>query len=147
MSTKAKVMRSAMLAIMLQAGASAQARPGPVAVNLCDVFLSPAEYNQKVMSVEGILFPSIHSVFLLTPSCRFKEDVDSTTQAVFPSEWVSLPNGKQLRKFLSHRKSAKVKLVGTFESGPNRYGADGTRFQFLISEISSVEKAPPDVHP
>jgi hypothetical protein len=39
--------------------------------------------------------------------------------------------------------SAKVKLVGTLQSGPNRYGADGTRFQFVISEISSVEKAPP----
>lgn len=147
MRTKAKVLRSVMLAIMLQAGASAQVRPDPVAVNLCDVFLSPTEYNHKRILVEGILFPSIHSVFLLAPSCRFKEDVDSTTQVVLPSGWISLPNGKQLRKFLSHNKSAKVKLVGTFESGPNRYGADGTRFQFVISEISSVGKAPPDIHP
>jgi hypothetical protein len=35
-----------------------------------------------------------------------------------------------------------VKLVGTFEYSGYGYGQDGTRFRFVISEISSVEKAP-----
>jgi hypothetical protein len=141
------IVRSVMLAVILQTTASAQTRPAPVAASLCDVFASPAAYDQKLLSIDGVLFPSIHSVFLLSPSCPPKEDVDSTTQAVFPSSWVSLPNGKQLRGFLHRGMSAKVKLVGTLQSGPNRYGADGTRFQFVISEISSVEKAPPNIHP
>jgi hypothetical protein len=68
-------------------------------------------------------------------------------QAVFPPEWVSLPNGKQLRKFLHRGKSVSVKLNGTFESEAGRYGPDAAQFRFTISGISSVEKAPPDAHP
>jgi hypothetical protein len=131
-----------MLATVMQAAVSAQVRPEPVSANLCDVFRSPAVYNQKVLSVEGVLFPSFHSVFLLSPSCRSTEDLDFTTEAILPPSWESLPNGKRLRKFLHRRKSASVKLVGTFEYSGHRYGPDGARFRFVISEISSVEKAP-----
>jgi hypothetical protein len=141
------LVRNLMLAVILQATASSQTRPDPLAANLCDVFASPAVYSQKVLSVEGVLFPSIHSVFLLGPSCKFKEDIDSTTEAILPSSWVSLPNGKELRKFLHRGKAASVKLVGRFEGDGNRYGPDGARFRFTITEISSVKKAPPDVHP
>jgi hypothetical protein len=146
-STRSSLLRSLMLGVILQATASAQTRPEPVAANLCDVFASPAVYSQKVLSVEGVLFPSIHSVFLLGPSCKFKEGTDSTTEVILPPSWVSLPNGKELRKFLHRGKPASVKLVGRFEGDGNRYGPDGARFRFTISEISSVEKAPPDVHP
>jgi len=138
--------RSVMVAIMLQAAASAQTRPEPLVANLCDVFASPAMYSHRVLSVRGVLFPSIHSVFLLEPSCKPKEDIDSTTEVILPSSWVSLPKGKELRKFLHRGKSASVKLVGTFEGDANRYGPDGARFRFSISEISSVDKAP-GIHP
>jgi hypothetical protein len=131
-----------MVATILQAAVSAQVRPEPVAANLCDVFASPAVYNQKVLAVEGVLFPSFHTLFLSSPSCRSKEDLDFTTQAVLPPSWESLRNGKNLRKFLHRGKSASVKLIGTFEYSGHRYGQDGTRFRFVISEISSVEKAP-----
>jgi hypothetical protein len=55
---------SVMLAVILPDAASAQTRPDPVAVDLCKVVASPAEYNGKVLSVEGILLPSEHSVLL-----------------------------------------------------------------------------------
>jgi len=145
MSTRTSlIVQSVMLAIILQSSASAQSSPQPVAANLCDVFLSPAEYNQKGLSVEGFLSPGFHSVFLSAPSCR--SNLDLTTEAVLPSSWESLPNGKELRKYLHRRKSAKVKLTGTFEADAQRYGPDGARFRLVITGISSVEKAPPDVH-
>ena len=135
------LIRVVALATILQAAVSAQVRPEPVAANLCDVFRSPAVYDQKVLSVEGVLFPSFHSVFLISQSCRSTVGLDFTTQAILPPSWESLRNGKQLRKFLHRRKSASVKLIGTFEYSGNPYGPDGARFRFVISEISSVEKA------
>jgi len=145
-SSENPLVRTFMLAVILQAAASAQTRPEPVAADLCDVFVSPAAYNQRVVSVEGVLSPSVHSLFLSSPSCKPKEDLDLTTEAVLPSSWESLPNGKQLRKFLHRGKSASVKLIGTFEADAHRYGPDGARFRFVVTEISSVEKAPPGFH-
>jgi hypothetical protein len=132
-----------MLAVILQAAASAQTGSEPVAANLCDVFVSPAAYNHKVVLVEGVISPSFHSLFLSSPSCRPKETLDFTTEVILPD---SLPNGKPLRKFLHRGKSASVKMIGTFEADTQRYGPDGARFRFVIREISSVEKAPPDFH-
>jgi hypothetical protein len=130
-----------MLAIILQATASAQTHQVPVTANLCEVVASPDVYNNRVLTVEGILFPSEHSLSLYNSSCKPKEGYDVTIQAVLPPAWESLPNGKQLRKFLHRGKSASVKLIGTFESGAYSYGPDGARFRFVISEISSVEPA------
>jgi uncharacterized protein (DUF927 family) len=67
--------------------------------------------------------------------------VDFTTQAILPPSFESLRDGKKLAKFLRRRKSASVKLIGTFEYSGHRYGPDGARFRFVISEISSVERA------
>jgi hypothetical protein len=131
-----------MVATILQAAVSAQVRPEPVVANLCEVVASPADYNKKVLSIEGILFPSEHSLLLYSPSCRPKVGFATGIDAVLPTEWQSLRNGKQLRKFLHRRKRASVKLIGTFESGAYSYGPDGARFRFVISEITSVEKAP-----
>jgi hypothetical protein len=147
LSSRSAIVQSVMLAIFLQAAAAApQIRSQPPVANLCDVFASPAMYNQKVVSVQAVLSPSFHSLFLSNPSCRPKEGLDISTQAVLPPSWESLPNGKQLRKFLHRGKSASVNLVGTFEANANRYGPDGARFRFVIREISSVEKAGPNFH-
>jgi len=130
-----------MLAIILQATASAQTHQAPVTANLCEVVASPDVYNKKVLTVEGILFPSEHSLSLYIPSCKPKEGFDVTMQAVLPPAWESLPNGKQLRKFLHRGRNAGVRLTGIFESGRYSYGPDGARFRFVVSEITSVEKA------
>jgi len=135
-----------MLAIILRA-ASAQTPQQPVKVNLCDVVASPDRYNGKVLVVEGILLPGEHSVLLYSPSCKPKESFDVGIQAVFPPEWVSSRNGKYLHKLFNHRTNASVKLIGTFESGAGRYGPDAARFRFVISEISSVGKAPNGLRP
>jgi len=52
------LIRTIVLATTLQAAVSAQVRPEPVAVSLCKVVASPGDYNKKVLSIEGILFPS-----------------------------------------------------------------------------------------
>lgn len=135
-----------MLAMVLTMAALVQALPGPVVAKLCDVFSSPAEYNHKVVLVEGVISPSIHSLFLSSSACNAKEDADFTTQAVLPGSWETLPNGKELRKYLRRGKSASVKLTGTFEADPQRYGPDGARFRFSISGVSSVRAAPPGFH-
>jgi len=132
-----------MVATILQAAVSAQVRPEPVAAaNLCEVVASPADYNKRVLSIEGILLPSEHSLTLYSPSCRPKVGFDVGIDAALPTEWESLRNGKKLRKVLHRGKSASVKLIGTFESGAYSYGPDGARFRFVISEISSAGKAP-----
>jgi len=133
-----------MLAIMLTVAASAQTPQQPLRANLCEVVASPDGYNGKMLLVEGILLPGKHSVLLHSPSCKPKEGFDVGIQAVFPSDWASSPNGKQLHKLFNHRRNANVKLIGTFESGAGRYGPDVARFRFTITEISSVKKAPPD---
>jgi len=144
--SRSSLVRSLMLAVILQATASAQTRPEPLAANLCDVFASTAEYNHKVVTVEGVLAPSIHSLFLSSPACNANDGPDFTTQAVLPDSWETLPHGKELRKFLHRGKPATVKLTGTFEADPQRYGPDGARFRFVISGISSVGPAPPGFH-
>src|SRR3984957_17225922 len=88
-----------LLGIILQAGTSAQG-PAPVAANYCEVVLSPADYNGKMLSVEGILHPGEHSLTLYGLSCPPKFGGNPSTEAVLPSMWVSLPHGKQLRKLL-----------------------------------------------
>ncbi len=143
-SNRTSTARTVILAIMLTVAASAQTPQQPVTANLCEVVASPDGYNGKMLSVEGILLPGEHSVLLYSPSCKPKESLDVGIQAVFPPDWVSSPNGKQLHKLFNHRTNASVKLIGTFESGAGRYGPDVARFRFTITEISSVEKAPPD---
>ncbi len=138
--------RAVMLAIMLTATAPAQTNPEPVATKLCEVFSSPAQYNHKVVTIEGVLAPSIHSLFLSSPACNAKDDPDFTTQAVLPESWETLPHGKELRKFLYRGKAATVKLTGAFEADPQRFGPDGAKFRFVISGISSVGVAPPGFH-
>jgi hypothetical protein len=135
------MIKAALLAIILQP-ASAQSLQQPVIANLCEVVASPDRYSGKVLSVEGVLLPGEHSVLLYSPSCKPKESFDVGIQAVFPPEWASSPNGKQLHKLLNHRAKASVKLIGTFESGTGRYGPDAARFRFTIREISSAKKAP-----
>jgi hypothetical protein len=146
MSSRSSMAKASMLAIMLTVTAFAQTNPESVPAKLCEVFSSPAEYNHKTVTVEGVLSPSIHSLFLSSPECNGKADPDFTTQAVLPASWETLPNGKELRKYLHRGKSASVKLTGTFEADPQRYGPDGARFRFTISGISSVGAAPPGFH-
>lgn len=115
-------------------------------IDLCKVVSESSEYNAKVLTVEGILFPSDHSLALYSPSCKPTEESDVSMQALLPTGWESLPNGKQLRKLLSKGKPAHVTVTGTFESGADRYGPDVARFRFTISGISSVGAAPPGLH-
>ena len=141
MNHRISTIRLAVLAIVLQATASAQTRQQPVTANLCDVITSSNRYNGKVLSVKGILLRGEHSVLLYNPSCKPKEGFDVGIQAIFPPEWASSPNGKHLHKLLfNHRSSANVKLIGTFESGTGPYGPDIAPFRFTIIEISSVKK-------
>jgi hypothetical protein len=131
-----------MLTAVLQVGVSAQTQRKPPAASLCVVVASPSGYNERVLSVEGVLSPSEHSLALYSPSCKPKEGFNVTIQAVLPIAWESLPNGKQLRKLLHRGRSAAVKLTGEFESGEYSYGPDGAKFRFVIREISSVERVP-----
>jgi hypothetical protein len=137
------------LAVLLPTAAAGQTATQPLNVNYCDVVASPADYNQKILSIEVVLSPSFHSLFLYGVGCVPREDYDVTTEAVLPTSWESLPNGKRLRAFLKHGRNAKVTVVGTFEGGEKRYGLDGQRFRFSISHISSVlpdSKASPSDH-
>ena len=137
-------MKTILLALILTAPHLASPQQSPMAIDICKLVASPSEYNGKMLSVEGILFPSDHSVLLYSPSCKPKENFDVGIQVVFPPDWVSSPNGKQLQRLLTHRTNASVELIGMFESGAGRYGPDAARFRFTISEISSVKRAPPD---
>lgn len=128
-----------LLLLILPAVATPQAQYQTVVTNLCDVVASPHDYSNRVLTLQGILLPSEHSLALYSPSCKPREGFDVTTQAVLPRGWESLPNGKQLRKFLKKGKEAHVELTGTFESGTSRYGPDAARFRFVVSGISTVK--------
>jgi hypothetical protein len=139
-SSRNSTIRAVMLAMILQATAPAQMHQQPVTTNLCEVVTSPDAYNKTVLTVEGILLPSEHSLALYSPPRKPKEGFDVTIQAVLPTAWESSPNGRQLRRFLKNGKQARVKLTGTFESGADRYGPDAARFRFAVSGISPAEK-------
>jgi hypothetical protein len=94
-----------------------------------------------------VLLPSESFVLLYSPECKPKEGFDVGIEAVFPPDGVSLPNGKKLDEFLHRRKSASVRLSGTFDSEVGSYGPYAARFRFTISEIASVAKAPQDASP
>jgi len=142
MSNSGRSMIAAVMLAIIPQTTSAQTPQPPVTVNLCDVVASPDKYNGKVLSVEGILHPGEHSVLLYSTSCQPKEGFDVGIQAVFPPEWVSSPNGKQLHELFNRRTNASVKLIGTFESGTGPYGPDEDPFRLTIREISSFEPAP-----
>ena len=83
--------------------------------------------------------PGEHTLSLFGADC-LRLGYDRLTEAQLPSNWLALQNGRALRRILRQHLSAKVKLIGTFESSKGRYGPDGARFQFLISRIMSVSK-------
>lgn len=126
------------LGVLSSICAAAQTETHPLTANYCEVVASPADYNGRVLSVKVILSPSYHSLFLYGVECVPKEGYDVTTEAILPSSWESLPNGKKLRGLLKHGRKARVTLVGTFESSKQRLGLDGQRFRFSISQIQSV---------
>jgi hypothetical protein len=131
---------SVALIILSAIFAMAQSRLEPRKANYCDVVASPANYYGQVLSVEVILLPSEHALTQYGAACVPKEAYDVTTQTILPANLESLPNGKKLRGILKHQRSAKVEVVGIFESREERYGLDATRFRFSITQINSVSK-------
>jgi hypothetical protein len=132
-------MRTLLLALMFTAPPLFSAQQVPAEIDLCKLVAAPSEYNGKVLTVEGVLYPSDHSIALYSPSCAPKEGSDVSMQAVLPEAWESWPKSKRLRTLLKKRKPAHVKVTGLFEAGVDRYGPDVARFRFTISEISSVD--------
>ena len=132
-------MKSLLLALIFMAPQVSSSRQLPVEIDLCKLVAAASEYNGKVLTVEGVLYPGDHSLALYSPSCAPKEGSDVSMQAVLPTAWESWPKSKRLRVLLNKRKPAHVKVTGLFESGADRYGPDVARFRFTITEISSVE--------
>ena len=132
-------MKTILLALIFTAPQLSSARELPAEVDLCKLVVASSEYNGKVLTVEGVLHPSDHSIALYGPACAPKEGSDVSMQAVLPEAWESWPKSKRLRTLLKKRKPAHVKVTGLFESGVDRYGPDVARFRFTITEISSVE--------
>jgi hypothetical protein len=118
----------------------------PAEIDLCKLVAAPSEYNGKVLTVEGILYPGDHSLALYSTVCAPKEGSDVSMQAVLPEDWRSQPIGRRLSSFLKKRRPARVKATGLFESTGGRYGPDIARFRFTINAISSVGPAPKDQH-
>jgi hypothetical protein len=136
------MMKTLLLALIFMAPQLSSSRQLPVEIDLCKLVAASSEYNGKVLTVEGVLYPGDHSLALYSPSCVPKEGSDVSMQAVLPMAWESWPKSKRLRVLLNKRRPAHVKVTGLFESGADRYGPDVARFRFTISEISSVEDAP-----
>jgi hypothetical protein len=136
------MMKTLLLALIFMAPQLSSSRQLPVEIDLCKLVAASSEYNGKVLTVEGVLYPGDHSLALYSPSCAPKEGSDVSMQAVLPMAWESWPKSKRLRVLLNKRRPAHVKVTGLFESGADRYGPDVARFRFTISEISSVEAAP-----
>ena len=132
-------MKSLLLALIFMAPQVSSSRQLPVEIDLCKLVAAASEYNGKVLTVEGVLYPGDHSLALYSPSCAPKEGSDVSMQAVLPMAWESWPKSKRLRVLLNKRRPAHVKVTGLFESGADRYGPDVARFRFTITEISSVE--------
>jgi len=132
-------MKTLLLALIFIAAQISPSRQLPEEVDLCKLVAAFSEYNGKVLTVEGVLHPSDHSLALYSPSCAPKEGSDVSMQAILPMAWESWPKSKRLRVLLNKRKPAHVKVTGLFESGADRYGPDAARFRFTITEISSVE--------
>jgi len=120
--------------------AKAQANTELKEVSFCDVVASPARYNGQALSVKGILWPSDHSLSLYGAECVPREGHNVTTQAILPTRWESLPNGKKLRGILKRKRPATVEVVGIFERGGEPYGPDAARFRFSISQIRSASE-------
>jgi len=132
-------MKTLLLALIFMAPQLSSSRQLPVEIDLCKLVAASSEYNGKVLTVEGVLYPGDHSLALYSPSCAPKEGSDVSMQAVLPMAWESWPKSRRLRVLLNKRKPAHVKVTGLFESGADRYGPDVARFRFTITEISSVE--------
>lgn len=113
--------------------------PEPQIVNYCEVVTLPNDYDGKVLSADVVLVPGEHTLSLFGADC-LRLGYDRVTDAQLPNNWTTLPNGKALKEILRQILSARVKLIGTFDSSKGPYGPDGARFQFSISRILSVSK-------
>ena len=113
--------------------------PEPQIVNYCEVVTLPNDYDGKVLSVDVVLVPGEHTLSLFGADC-LRLGYDRVTDAQLPNNWTTLPNGRALKGILRQHLSARVKLIGTFDSSRGPYGPDGARFQFSISRILSVSK-------
>jgi hypothetical protein len=113
--------------------------PEPQKVNYCEVVTLAKDYDGKVLSVDVVLVPGEHTLSLFGADCPHL-GFDRVTEAQLPNNWTTLPNGRALSRILRRHLTAKVKLIGTFDSSRGRYGPDGARFQFSISRIISAPK-------
>jgi hypothetical protein len=109
-------------------------------VNFCDVVEFPEKYDRQVLSVDVILRPSEHALYLYGERCVPKEGYNVTTLAILPPGWESMPNGRKLTAILRKGRPAKVRVMGTFENDEQRYGPHPSRFRFSISKVNSVTR-------
>lgn len=117
-----------------------QATAAPT-VNFCDVVRSPALNDERQITTVATLSPSDHSLLMHSDACEPKSGFDVRAQAVLPAKLKSLPNGGRLESILGHGWSARVEVVGTFQSTRGPYGPDVMPFRFVITGLNSVVKA------
>jgi len=141
MSCRFAVAPALLLIASLQFAVSTQT-DRPAVVGFCQVVTSPAKYDKQILSIEGILSPSEHSLVFYNASCFPEEGSDNRILPVLPPNWDSSANGKKLSKILRSRRDARVTLSGRFEGSGGPYGPDVAPFRFSVSEIMSVEKSP-----
>lgn len=110
-------------------------------VRFCQLVSTPQDHDKKVVLTEALMLPSDHSVALYDPACWPTETNNVTTQTVLPDGWNSTKLGKKLEKLLSHQRTAKVSVEGTFYGSGGPYGPDVARFRFVVQRIISVEAA------
>jgi hypothetical protein len=127
------------LVVAVTVHAFGESIPEPQSVNYCEVVTLPKDYDDKVLSVDVVLVPGEHTLSLFGADCLHL-GYDRVTEAQLPNNWTALPNGSALSRILRRHLSAKVKLIGTFDSSRGPYGPDGARFRFSISRIISVSK-------
>jgi hypothetical protein len=127
--------------------ASGQTASEPKKADFCGVVASPSHYYGKLLSVQVILAPSEHALYLYGTACVPKQGYDVTTKAILPPTLESLPNGKRLIAILRRQRAAKAEVVGTFENNAEPFGLDPSRFRFTIAEIASVKEVGPERRP
>jgi hypothetical protein len=123
-----------LLAVVSTSRAVGETTPEPLNVNYCKVVTLPKDYDGKVLSVDVVLVPGEHTLSLFGADC-LRLGCHRVTEAQLPNNWIALPNGRALSHILARHLSAKVKLIGTFDSFRGSYGPDGASFQFSISRI------------
>lgn len=116
----------------------------PEKVSFCELASNPSKYEGHVVITEGVVGNSFHSIDFFDPLCtnrRTQSGLSFSAQATFaPTYRQGGPLHRRFQRALDKDGSARLVVVGRFESARGVYGPGGHPFKLDLQSLIAVHK-------